>query len=56
MIKIYIARHGETTWNAEMRIQGRSDTPLSPKGHAQSLDLLAQLKDRPIAAIYTSAL
>jgi broad specificity phosphatase PhoE len=56
VIKIYIARHGETTWNAEMRIQGRSDTPLSPKGHVQSLDLLAQLKDWPIAAIYTSAL
>ena len=56
MIKIYIARHGETTWNVEGRIQGRSDPDLSPKGVAQSLALLEQLKDRPISAIYTSTL
>lgn len=56
MIKIYVARHGETTWNAEMRIQGRSDPGLTPKGEAQSLALLEELKDQPISAIYTSTL
>lgn len=56
MIKIYIARHGETTWNVEGRIQGRSDPGLSPKGYAQSLTLLEELRDRPISAIYTSTL
>ncbi len=56
MIKVYVARHGETTWNAEMRIQGRSDPGLSPKGEAQSLALLARLKDQPISTIYTSTL
>ena len=56
MIKIYVARHGETTWNVEGRIQGRSDPGLSPKGHEQSLGLLEQLKDRPLSAIYTSTL
>jgi len=56
LIKIYIARHGETAWNVEGRIQGRSDPDLSPKGVAQSLALLEQLKDRPISAIYTSTL
>ena len=56
MIKIYIARHGETTWNVEGRIQGRSDPGLSPKGYDQSLALLEQLRDRPISAIYTSTL
>ena len=56
MIKIYIARHGETTWNVEGRIQGRSDPGLSPKGYDQSLTLLEELKDRPISAIYTSTL
>jgi broad specificity phosphatase PhoE len=40
----------------EGRIQGRSDPDLSPKGVAQSLALLEQLKDRPISAIYTSTL
>ncbi|NWG03543.1 MAG: histidine phosphatase family protein [Syntrophaceae bacterium] len=56
MIKIYIARHGETTWNVEGRIQGRSDPGLSPKGQQQSLALLEQLKDRPLTNIYTSTL
>ena len=56
MIKIYIARHGETTWNVEGRIQGRSDPDLSPQGVVQSLALLDQLKDRPLSAIYTSTL
>jgi len=56
LIKIYIARHGETTWNVEGRIQGRSDPELSPKGYAQSLALLEKLKERPISAIYTSTL
>ena len=56
LIKIYIARHGETTWNVEGRIQGRSDPGLSPKGHDQSLGLLKQLQHRPISAIYTSTL
>jgi len=56
LIKIYVARHGETTWNAEGRIQGRSDPELSPKGYAQSRGLLEHLKDRPISAIYTSTL
>lgn len=56
MIKIYIARHGETAWNAEMRIQGRSDSCLTAQGHAQSLALLKQLRDRPLSAIYASTL
>ncbi len=54
MIQIYIARHGETTWNEEGRIQGRSDPGLSPKGYAQSLALVHHLKDRPLSAIYAS--
>jgi len=56
LIHIYIARHGETTWNAEGRAQGRSDPGLSEKGYRQSLILLDHLKDRPISAIYTSTL
>ena len=56
MIKIYVVRHGETIWNVEGRIQGRSDPDLSPQGVAQSLTLLEQLKDRPLSAIYTSTL
>ena len=56
MIKIYIARHGETTWNAEGRIQGWSDPELSPLGYSQSLSLLEHLKESPLRAIYSSDL
>ncbi len=56
MIKIYIARHGETAWNVEGKIQGRSDPDLTPKGIAQGLTLFEQLKGRPLSAIYTSTL
>jgi len=56
LIKIYIARHGETTWNVEGRIQGRSDPGLSAKGQLQSIALLEQLKDRSLTTIYTSSL
>lgn len=33
---IYLMRHGETVWNAEQRLQGRQDTPLTTKGVAQA--------------------
>ena len=56
MIKIFIARHGETAWNVEGKIQGRSDPDLTPQGIAQSLALLEQLKGRSLSAIYTSTL
>ena len=30
--ELYILRHGETTWNAENRMQGELDSPLTEKG------------------------
>ena len=33
---IYLLRHGQTVWNAERRIQGRLDSPLTPLGIAQA--------------------
>jgi len=56
LIKIYIARHGETTWNAIGKIQGWSDPELSPLGYSQSLALLEHLKERPLKAVYSSPL
>ena len=32
MTPLIILRHGPTAWNAEKRIQGRSDIPLSENG------------------------
>ena len=33
---LYILRHGETTWNAEGRMQGALDAPLTARGEAQA--------------------
>lgn len=37
MKKIYFVRHGESMWNVEDKICGRTDSPLTEKGHAQAL-------------------
>ncbi|MGJ8623773.1 MAG: histidine phosphatase family protein [Yoonia sp.] len=34
--ELYILRHGETYWNAESRMQGALNSPLTPKGIAQA--------------------
>ncbi|WP_299504847.1 histidine phosphatase family protein [uncultured Roseobacter sp.] len=36
MPPLYILRHGQTVWNAEHRIQGRLDSPLTAEGKAQA--------------------
>ena len=35
-MRILLARHGETPWNAEGRYQGQEDIALSPVGEAQA--------------------
>ncbi len=34
MIPLLLIRHGETIWNAERRLQGHTDVPLSQKGRS----------------------
>lgn len=53
---LYLLRHGETAWNAQRRIQGVSNTPLNEIGVAQAKALIPSLKDRPLAALYSSPL
>ena len=43
--RICFARHGETDWNAERRMQGHIDIPLNNHGQAQA-QLLAQSLQR----------
>ena len=38
-MKIILARHGETPWNAAGRYQGQIDIPLSETGEAQARKL-----------------
>ena len=38
-MRVYVARHGETTWNVEGRYQGRRESDLSPLGMRQAYAL-----------------
>ena len=59
-MKILLARHGETQWNAEGRYQGQEDIALSPVGEAQARALGERLRhvhiDRAVASPLKRAL
>lgn len=44
-MRILLARHGETPWNAEGRYQGQEDIALSPVGESQARALGDRLRD-----------
>jgi probable phosphoglycerate mutase len=56
MALFYLVRHGESVWNAEERLCGRTDVELSDAGRRQAERLGARLRGLPPAAIYTSPL
>lgn len=53
-MRLLLARHGQTAWNASRRFQGGSDVGLSDVGRAQAAALGRALRGRPIAAAYVS--
>lgn len=53
---VLLARHGKSTLNAEKRISGQSDAPLTEKGRRQAERLALALDHQPLAAIYCSTL
>ena len=55
-MRILLARHGETAWNAEGRYQGQEDIPLSPVGMAQARALGERLREVPISRAVASPL
>jgi phosphoserine phosphatase len=59
-MKLILARHGETAWNAEGRYQGQEDIPLSEVGEAQARALGERLRhvhiDRAVASPLKRAL
>lgn len=53
---ILLARHGETLWNQQKRLQGQKDSPLTTAGRAQAAYTNRLLKDVHIDAAYSSPL
>lgn len=51
-----LVRHGESTWNAQRRIQGQLDPPLSPLGRRQAELVAERLAKEPWSALYASDL
>ena len=56
MTTLLLARHGETDWNREFRIQGSSDIQLNELGRQQAQFLAQELTDVDLDAIYSSDL
>ena len=55
-MKLYIARHGETPWNVENRVSGRTDVPLTEKGMEQARLLAHSAMGKGIEVIIASPL
>jgi broad specificity phosphatase PhoE len=53
---VYVARHGETDWNAAGRWQGHTDVPLNDNGRAQAKALAARLREAGLAGVVASDL
>ncbi len=56
MLQVYLVRHGETVWNAERRIQGQSDSPLTEKGEQQAHQVGERVKRFGITHVIASDL
>ena len=56
MALFYFIRHGETEWNVESRLCGRTDVSLSDAGREQARKVAQRLKPLSVEAIYSSPL
>jgi 2,3-bisphosphoglycerate-dependent phosphoglycerate mutase len=56
MIRFLVLRHGETSWNAEGRIQGQLDAALSERGREQAQALGRALAEEKIDELWSSDL
>ena len=55
-MRLLLIRHGESTANADGRLQGHLDIPLSDRGRRESDQLAERLSRLTIDALYTSTL
>jgi broad specificity phosphatase PhoE len=58
MTRLLLVRHGQSTWNAQGRLQGWADPPLDETGQEQARWLARRLaaEEQNISAIYSSPL
>ena len=56
MVRMILARHGETAWNAAFRYQGQTNMPLIDAGRWQASALARRLAQEELHAIYASDL
>jgi alpha-ribazole phosphatase/probable phosphoglycerate mutase len=56
MAKWYLTRHGETSWNAEGRLQGHQDVTINDRGRRQAESLRNRLSGIKFDATYSSDL
>jgi probable phosphoglycerate mutase len=54
--RLCLVRHGETEWNAQGRVQGQLDIPLSDVGVAQARAVARVLAGESFSALYSSDL
>src|SRR3954451_17636073 len=54
--RLILVRHGESTWNAEERLQGQLDPPLSDRGRDQARALAGMVDGVPAERIVCSDL
>jgi broad specificity phosphatase PhoE len=53
---LIVARHGETEWNAEGRLQGQQDVSLNQRGESQALAAAQFLRNIPLVQVHSSTL
>ena len=53
---LYLARHGETDWNAAERWQGQTDIPLNERGREQARAIADGLRGEGVSSIASSDL
>jgi alkylation response protein AidB-like acyl-CoA dehydrogenase/broad specificity phosphatase PhoE len=56
VLRIYLARHGQTDWNRDGRLQGSRDVSLNEKGLRQARRLRRRLAGLELDAVYASTL
>jgi probable phosphoglycerate mutase len=55
-MRLYLIRHGETTWNSQFRLQGQTDIELNENGRALAVQTAQALRSIPFTHAITSPL